>query len=61
MYQLYLCYQTKRLILELKCNTIDRRFFSAKCLSKYPTNYTHIDRHAPNPNPIKPKSNFLFG
>ncbi|CAF1229924.1 unnamed protein product [Rotaria sordida] len=44
MYQLYLCYQIKRLILELKCNTIDQRFFSsAKCLSKYPTSYTHID------------------
>ncbi|CAF3683975.1 unnamed protein product [Rotaria sp. Silwood1] len=42
-YRLYLRYQTKRLILELKRNTNDQRFFSVKRLLKYSTKYTHID------------------
>ncbi|CAF1131362.1 unnamed protein product [Rotaria sordida] len=42
-YRLYLRYQTKRLILELKRNTNDERFFSVKRLLKYSTKYTHID------------------
>lgn len=42
-YRLYLCYQTKRLILELRRNTNDERFFSVKRLLKYSTKYTHID------------------
>ncbi|UJR15232.1 hypothetical protein I4U23_002188 [Adineta vaga] len=42
-YRLYLRYQTRRLILELKRQTNDQRFFSAKRLLKYATKYTHID------------------
>jgi len=42
-YRLYLRYQTKRLIFELKRNTNDQRFFSVKRLLKYSTKYTHID------------------
>jgi hypothetical protein len=42
-YRLYLRYQTKRLILELKRQTNDQRFFSVKRLLKYSSKYTHID------------------
>jgi hypothetical protein len=42
-YRLYLRYQTQRLILELKRNTDDQRFFSVKRLLKYSAKYTHID------------------
>ena len=42
-YRLYLRYQTKRLILELKRQTTDQRFFSVKRLLKYSSKYTHID------------------
>jgi hypothetical protein len=42
-YRLYLRYQTKRLILELKRQTSDPRFFSVKRLLKYSSKYTHID------------------
>jgi len=42
-YRLYLRYETKRLILELKRNTNDQRFFSVKRLLKYSSKYTHID------------------
>jgi hypothetical protein len=42
-YRLYLRFETRRLILELKRNTNDERFFSVKRLLKYSTKYTHID------------------
>lgn len=42
-YRLYLRYQTRRLILELKRNPNNPRFLSAKRLLKYSTKYTHID------------------
>jgi len=42
-HRLYLRYQTKRLILELKRHTNDERYFSVKRLLKYSTKYTHID------------------
>lgn len=42
-YRLYIRFQTKRLILELKRQTNDERFFSVKRLLKYSTKYTHID------------------
>ncbi|CAF0764260.1 unnamed protein product [Adineta steineri] len=42
-YRLYLRYQTRRLILELKRHADDPRFLSVKRLLKYSTKYTHID------------------
>ncbi|CAF1039682.1 unnamed protein product [Adineta ricciae] len=42
-YRLYLRYQTRRLILELKRNPTDQRFFSTKRLLKYSTKFTHVD------------------
>jgi hypothetical protein len=42
-YRLYLRYETKRLILELKRDTNDPRYFSVKRLLKYLTKFTHID------------------
>jgi len=42
-YRLYLRYQTRRLILELKRDHTDQRFFSVKRLLKYSSKYTHID------------------
>ena len=42
-YRLYLCYQTRRLILELKREINDPRYFSVKRLLRYSTKFTHID------------------
>ncbi|UJR31446.1 hypothetical protein I4U23_018939 [Adineta vaga] len=42
-YRLYLCYQKKRLILELKRSVDDSRYFSVKRLLRYSTKFTHID------------------
>ncbi|CAF1013942.1 unnamed protein product [Adineta ricciae] len=42
-YRLYLCYQKKRLILELKRSIEDPKYFSVKRLLRYSTKFTHID------------------
>lgn len=42
-YRLYLCYQSRRLILELKREINDPRHFSVKRLLRYSTKFTHID------------------
>ena len=42
-YRLYLRYETKRLILELKRETNNPKYFSVKRLLKYSTKFTHID------------------
>ena len=42
-YRLYLRFQRRRLILELKRNVNDIRWFSVKRLLKYSTKYSHID------------------
>jgi hypothetical protein len=42
-YRLYLRYETKRLILELKREINDPRYFSVKRLLRYATKFTHID------------------
>lgn len=42
-YRLYLRYENKRLILELKREIDDPRYFSVKRLLKYSTKFTHID------------------
>ena len=42
-HRLYLRHQTRRLILELKRQNNDRRFFSVKRLLKYTSKYNHID------------------
>ncbi|CAF0951987.1 unnamed protein product [Adineta steineri] len=42
-YRLYLCYEKKRLILELKRELNDPRYFSVKRLLRYSTKFTHID------------------
>jgi hypothetical protein len=43
IYRLYLRYETKRLILELKREINDPRYFSVKRLLRYATKFTHID------------------
>ena len=42
-YRLYLRYESKRLILELKREKNDPRYFSVKRLLRYSTKFTHID------------------
>ena len=42
-YRLYLRYETKRLILELKRELNNPRYFSVKRLLRYATKFTHID------------------
>jgi hypothetical protein len=42
-YRLYLCYEKRRLILELKREINDPRYFSVKRLLRYSAKFTHID------------------